>query len=75
MPDIIDIAQDHADEMLALQIAAARPKSAVVSCTFCESCDAPIPEARRRAVQGVELCVSCQEIKERRSAHIKGGAQ
>lgn len=28
--------------------------------TRCEECDAPIPEARRRAVPGVRLCVQCQ---------------
>jgi phage/conjugal plasmid C-4 type zinc finger TraR family protein len=27
----------------------------------CEECDAPIPEARRKAVPGVRLCVACQE--------------
>ena len=27
----------------------------------CEECEAPIPEARRRAVPGVRLCVPCQE--------------
>ncbi|KFN48220.1 DksA/TraR family C4-type zinc finger protein [Arenimonas composti] len=27
----------------------------------CEECDAPIPEARRRALPGVRLCVPCQE--------------
>ena len=27
----------------------------------CEFRDAPIPEARRRAVPGVRLCVACQE--------------
>ncbi len=26
----------------------------------CEECDAPIPEARRRAIPGVRLCVTCQ---------------
>jgi phage/conjugal plasmid C-4 type zinc finger TraR family protein len=26
----------------------------------CEDCDAPIPEARRRAVPGVRRCVACQ---------------
>ena len=36
----------------------------------CEECDAPIPEARRRAVPGVRLCVACQEAAddEERSA-------
>ena len=27
----------------------------------CEECDARIPEARRKAVPGVRLCVACQE--------------
>ncbi len=29
--------------------------------THCEQCDVEIPEARRKAVPGVRLCVSCQE--------------
>lgn len=75
MPDIIDIAQEHAAEMLAHQIAAARPKSAAVSSSFCESCGEPIPEARRRAVPGVELCVACKELSEWKAVNFKGGAQ
>lgn len=30
------------------------------SLTNCEECDAAIPEARRDAVPGVRLCISCQ---------------
>jgi len=30
----------------------------------CEECDAPIPEARRRAVPGVRLCVACQQAQD-----------
>lgn len=30
----------------------------------CEECDAPIPEARRKAVPGVRLCVACQALKD-----------
>ncbi len=30
----------------------------------CEECDAPIPEARRRAVPGVRLCVNCQDAED-----------
>lgn len=30
----------------------------------CEDCDAPIPEARRKAVPGVTLCVVCQEARD-----------
>lgn len=38
--------------------------------THCEECDAPIPEARRKAVPGVRLCVTCQQVldSERRGA-------
>ncbi|GAA4867870.1 DksA/TraR family C4-type zinc finger protein [Luteimonas vadosa] len=35
----------------------------------CEECDADIPEARRRAVPGVRLCVACQEARD-----AEGGA-
>lgn len=31
----------------------------------CEECEAKIPEARRKAVPGVRLCVNCQEANDR----------
>ena len=31
------------------------------SLSYCEECDAPIPEGRRKAMPGVRLCVPCQE--------------
>lgn len=31
----------------------------------CEECDAVIPEARRKAVPGVRLCVNCQDAQDR----------
>ena len=30
------------------------------SLSHCEECDAAIPEARRKAIPGVRLCVKCQ---------------
>lgn len=30
----------------------------------CEECDAKIPEARRRAVPGVRLCITCQAAQD-----------
>jgi phage/conjugal plasmid C-4 type zinc finger TraR family protein len=33
----------------------------------CEECDAPIPQARRKAVPGVRLCVSCQSALDEES--------
>ncbi|TDK33228.1 DksA/TraR family C4-type zinc finger protein [Luteimonas terrae] len=35
----------------------------------CEECDAPIPEARRKAVPGVRLCVECQAAQDYDDAH------
>lgn len=32
-----------------------------MSLHFCEECGEPIPEARRKALPGVRLCVACQE--------------
>lgn len=39
--------------------------------TRCEACDEPIPPARRKALPGVRLCVSCQSELDRSQA---GGA-
>lgn len=36
------------------------------SLTHCAECDEEIPEARRRAVPGVKLCVDCQSTRDAR---------
>lgn len=36
------------------------------SLTHCEQCEAAIPEARRKAIRGVRLCVACQSELEKR---------
>lgn len=38
----------------------------------CEECDAPIPEARRKAVPGVRLCITCQEAEDAERAAYTG---
>ena len=38
----------------------------------CEECDAPIPEARRRALPGVRLCIACQTERDREQAAFSG---
>ena len=35
------------------------------SATECEGCGIDIPEARRQAVPGCQLCVDCQGLRER----------
>ncbi|MEJ2170600.1 MAG: DksA/TraR family C4-type zinc finger protein [Desulfobacterales bacterium] len=38
------------------------------SLTHCEECEAAIPDARRKAIPGVRLCVGCQsELEARRT--------
>lgn len=38
----------------------------------CEECDAEIPEARRKAVPGVRLCIACQEAHDREQGAVSG---
>ncbi|MFC1681667.1 DksA/TraR family C4-type zinc finger protein [Pseudomonadota bacterium] len=42
------------------------------SLTYCEECDAPIPPARRNAIPGTRLCVSCQGERERQQTDAVG---
>ena len=42
------------------------------SLEHCEECETKIPEARRKAVPGVRLCVSCQEIRDREEQTFSG---
>jgi len=38
----------------------------------CEECGSAIPEARRRAVRGVRLCIACQEALDKNQAAVSG---
>ena len=42
------------------------------SLSYCERCENAIPEARRKAIPGVRLCVSCQSEKEKKQTTITG---
>ncbi|MGB5987044.1 MAG: DksA/TraR family C4-type zinc finger protein [Desulfobacterales bacterium] len=42
------------------------------SLTCCAQCEAPIPEARRKAISGVRLCVACQSELEKRQTSPTG---
>ncbi len=42
------------------------------SLTHCEECEAVIPEARRKAIPGVRLCVNCQSAHEKRQTTPTG---
>jgi len=72
MADVIDTAQERADLVLSAQIQAARTTVAGVSAMFCIGCNRPIPEERRSALPGVELCVYCKELAELNARHYRG---
>lgn len=72
MTDVIDTAQERADLVLSAQIQAARTTVAGVSAMFCIECNRPIPEERRAALPGVELCVYCKELAELNARHYRG---
>lgn len=63
--------QDQIDASVEDAVNEARSRlPAGESLTHCEECEAKIPEARRRAVPGVRLCVACQaEHDEEQSFH------
>lgn len=42
------------------------------SLTHCVECEVEIPEARRNAIRGVRLCVSCQSLHDRDNAQFSG---
>ncbi len=65
--------QDQIDASVedAVELARSRlPKGE--SLTHCEECGADIPEARRKAITGVRLCVSCQQQLDQQQASQGG---
>lgn len=78
MSDLVDQAQELEERLRGAALeaharrAGGRPPAEdfeIASAEFCESprCGARIPEARRRAVPGVRLCIECQAREERRA--------
>ena len=58
--------QDQIDASIADAVDLARKRMADgESLTHCEECDEEIPEARRKAIPGVRLCVKCQSELEK----------
>lgn len=42
------------------------------SLEVCEECGDPIPEARRKAMPGVRLCVACQSELDKKQSNVSG---
>lgn len=51
-------ARDGAVELARSRLAAGE------SLTHCEECDSDIPQARRKVIPGVRLCINCQSALE-----------
>lgn len=74
MADQIDMAQERHQLILDAQIKNACQRPCGPSAFHCEECGSPIPEPRRRLIHGVTTCVHCQEHREAKSRHMKGGS-
>ncbi|HCA7355241.1 TPA: TraR/DksA family transcriptional regulator [Citrobacter freundii] len=74
MTDSMDLVQQRVEEERQRQIQTARSRNAGASSLECECCGIVIPEQRRAAVPGCDLCVTCQEIAELKGMHYTRGA-
>lgn len=65
--------QDQIDASVADAVKQARSRlTRGESLTHCEACEEAIPDARRRAVPGVRLCIDCQAALEKRQTASGG---
>lgn len=72
MTDFFDRVSDRSAEMLSDHLADQARRAGLAgktiedSAEFCEQCEEPICDARREAYPGVQLCLSCKALQERR---------
>lgn len=65
--------QDQIDASVADEVNRARSRLPQgESALECINCGAKIPEARRKVMQGVRLCVTCQEANDREQTAFAG---
>ena len=65
--------QDQIDATVKDGISRAQSKlSQGPSLSHCADCGASIPEARRKALPGVRLCIACQDAADREAAAFSG---
>jgi phage/conjugal plasmid C-4 type zinc finger TraR family protein len=68
-----DAAQDQIDA--TVEDAVRRAKSRLPSgpgLSHCAECGSEIPEARRKAIAGVRLCIACQEALDKKGTEFSG---
>lgn len=71
MTDQIDRANELAEQAREFSLAKHRQETTACSRIFCEDCDEPIPEERRKMVQGCTRCIDCQTIHEHKAKGYK----
>lgn len=65
--------QDQIDASVEDEVQRARSQlSNGESAVHCEECDNAIPEARRKAIPGVKLCIACQSALEKQENSSSG---
>lgn len=65
--DDVDLAQQHEQQLRELARRNIPGAVKVASAHIFRECEEPIPEKRRKAVPGVQLCIECQRELERRT--------
>ncbi|APZ06661.1 hypothetical protein BWI95_17225 [Kosakonia cowanii JCM 10956 = DSM 18146] len=66
MADIIDSASEIEELQRNAALSAQRINRSAVSAEHCEECGDPIPDLRRAAMPGCQMCAECQAEKELR---------
>ncbi|MFN2359856.1 MAG: DksA/TraR family C4-type zinc finger protein [Marinobacter sp.] len=64
--DQIDASVDDAVQRARRQLVSGE------SAVYCEECDNAIPEARRKAIPGIRLCIECQSALEKQETSSGG---
>lgn len=73
MTDLFDRASQRESEILSDSLAEQARRAGLTGKTIldsahaCQDCGEPIPEARRAAYPGVQLCVSCKTFEEEKA--------
>lgn len=70
--EIIDAANELAQQRIDMAIAAHRINRDAVSAVKCAECGDKLPEARRKAYPGCTMCVDCQGEMELRNKQRAG---
>lgn len=62
--DHLDHVSETEQQILDMRLKAVTQHSTRPSARFCAECGNDIPEERRVALPGVQLCVGCKEVQE-----------